>query len=69
MGSIASAEKVVASKSAAMCGDVLLDLYSASVIVAVAAKLGHVNRAKLDAMPVEKAARICLKLVDAQKGA
>ena len=40
----------------------LLDAFTASAIVAVAEKLNPVNRARLEAMPLERAVRIVWKL-------
>lgn len=40
-----------------------LDAQTANVIVTVAGKLSEKNRAHLDSLPLEKAARLCWKLV------
>lgn len=63
MSLITQCEGIVQACQARKVDGVLVDMQTANVIATVGAALSPVNRAKLDAMPVDKAARICWKLV------
>ena len=61
---VAETAALVVERHQAMKHDgVLIDAQTAGAICAVYKALGEDNRAKFDAMPVEKAARIAWKLV------
>lgn len=59
---IDACRKIVADKQAAKVNEVLVDLFSASIIVQVFDAINDANRAKLATMPVAKVASVCLKL-------
>lgn len=46
----------------AKVNEVMVDSFSASAIIAVYDKLNEANRAKLESLPVVKAASVCFKL-------
>lgn len=60
--SVSAAAVVVATKTAAEFDGMLLDLWTASAMVALNAALNENNAAKFAAMPLEKAAALALKL-------
>lgn len=59
---VSAAAAVVSTQSAAEFDGMLLDLWTASAIVALHSALNPTNAAKLAAMPLEKAATLALKL-------
>ncbi len=58
-----AAARVAEHHSYEMVDGVLLDAQTASLILKVAAKLSPENRKMLDDMSVDKAGRVCWKLV------
>lgn len=58
---------IIAQHQAAKVNEVLVDLFSASAIVAVFDAVNEANREKLLALPVAQVADICFKVIN--KGA
>lgn len=54
--------KIVADKQASRVDGVLVDLFSASVVVQVHDAVNEANRAKLSAMPVRKMVSVCFQV-------
>lgn len=63
MSLITTCERIVQNHQCEKHDGVLIDAQTANVIATVGAALNPTNRARLDAMPVDKAARVCWKLV------
>lgn len=62
-GAVDAAYRVSERWQAETVGGVLLDATSARAIIAVAEALSLENRERLNALPVERAAAICWRLV------
>lgn len=62
IGTIAACARVAGACTAAEVDGVLLDLFTASTILAVYEKLGPANKILLEEMSLPKAASVCLKL-------
>lgn len=61
---VAVARRVVDTCTAAETGGMLLDLFTASHLVAVLDALAPANRARLEALPLPAAAELAFRLVE-----
>lgn len=61
---ISAMRKIVETRSAGRVGGVLVDLFTASIIVQIHDALNEANRASLAKMPVRKMASVCYKLAN-----
>jgi hypothetical protein len=62
----AAAKRVVSTSTAATLEGVLLDLFTASAMVAVYEAMDDANRARFDSIPLERLAAFCLSKVSAR---
>lgn len=58
---------VIATAQAAKVDGMLLDLYSAQVMVQIASALNDANRERLEAMPLAQAHKLAFKLANGAK--